>query len=196
MKLIFLGKPMAGKGTMAKIMVKELGIPQVSTGDMLRKEVKADSELGKKAKEFMEQGALVPDDLIIKMFEANLPEGGFILDGFPRTIAQAEALDKVSKIDKVVDIFVSDATIIHRTVKREMCKKCGAIYGVDVPPKEEGECDNCNVPLYKRPDDTEETISKRLVVYEKQTAPLVEFYKRKVCMLRLMVRMEFKILKD
>ncbi len=170
---------MAGKGTMAKIIVEELGIPQISMGDILRKEVKADSELGKKAKEFMGQGILMPDDLIIKLLEANLPEKGFILDGFPRTIGQAEALDKISIIDKVVDIFVSDETIIHRTVKREMCKKCGAIYGVDVPPKDEGKCDNCHVPLYKRPDDTEETISKRLVEYEEKTAPLVGFYKEK-----------------
>jgi len=178
MKLVLLGKPMSGKGTQARMLTKELNLSHISTGDLLREEVKRNSGLGKEAKEYMSKGVLVPDELIIRMLEKNLPED-YILDGFPRTIKQAEALDKVSKLDLVIDINCSDKIIVKRTVMRQMCRKCGAIYGLDVRPKEDEKCDHCSGELYKRDDDNEETIKKRLEVYNNQTAPLINYYKDK-----------------
>ncbi|MDP3918363.1 MAG: adenylate kinase [Nanoarchaeota archaeon] len=178
MKLVLLGKPMSGKGTQARMLTKELNLSHISTGDLLREEVKKNSGLGKEAKEYMNKGVLVPDELIIRMLEKNLPED-YILDGFPRTIKQAEALDKVSKLDLVIDIDCSDKIIVKRTVMRQMCRKCGAIYGLDIKPVTEDQCDSCDGELYKRDDDNEETIKKRLEVYNNQTAPLINYYKDK-----------------
>ena len=184
MNLILLGGPGAGKGTQAKLIVEEYKIPQISTGDMLREAVKQGTELGKKAKEYMDKGELVPDEIVIGIVRDRLKqpdcEKGFILDGFPRTIAQAEALDKMldeigKKIDAVINIYVPEEEIVKRIVNRRTCKKCGAIYHlIYSPPKESNKCDKCGGELYQRDDDKEETVRERLRVYKQQTEPLIE----------------------
>ena len=189
MNIILLGGPGAGKGTQAKLIVEKYGIPQISTGDMLREAVKQGTELGKKAKEYMDKGELVPDEIVIGIVKERLKqpdcEKGFILDGFPRTIAQAEALDKMleelgKKIDAVINIHVPEEEIIKRIVNRRTCKKCGAIYHlIYSPPKEPNKCDKCGGELYQRDDDKEETVRERLRVYREQTEPLIEYYKKK-----------------
>ncbi|RLI80018.1 adenylate kinase [Archaeoglobales archaeon] len=189
MNLILLGGPGAGKGTQAKLIVEEYKIPQISTGDMLRDAVKQGTELGKKAKEYMDKGELVPDEIVIGIVRDRLKqpdcEKGFILDGFPRTIAQAEALDKMldeigKKIDAVINIYVPEEEIVKRIVNRRTCKKCGAIYHlIYSPPKEPDKCDKCGGELYQRDDDKEETVRERLRVYKEQTEPLIEYYKKK-----------------
>lgn len=184
MNLIFLGPPGVGKGTIAKEIVKEKGIPQISTGDLLREAVKEGSMLGKKAKEFMDAGKLVPDDLVINLLKGRIQkddcEDGFILDGFPRTIPQAEALEGEVQIDKVLNFKAKDKTVISRISGRRTCKKCNAIYHVkNIPPKVKGICDKCGGELYQRDDDKEETVKKRLETYKKQTEPLIEYYKEK-----------------
>ncbi len=168
---------MSGKGTQAKLLSKRLNLKHISTGDLLREEVKNESDLGKEAKEFMEKGMLVPDELIIRLLAKGLSDDDFILDGFPRTIVQAKKLNEIRTMNIVVDVFCSDEIIEKRTVKRKMCKNCGAIYGLDVPPKEDNVCDSCASELYQRPDDNLETIRNRLKVYEEQTSPLVDYYK-------------------
>ena len=183
MKLIFLGPPGAGKGSVAKRVVEKLGILQISTGDLLRAAVKEGSELGNKAKGYMDSGGLVPDELVIDLLKDRISkpdcEKGFILDGFPRTIPQAEALEKSSiEIDKVVNFTISKEVIIERLSGRRTCKACGAIFHTkNIPPKKEGICDYCGEELMQRDDDKVEAIENRLVVYEKQTAPLIDFYK-------------------
>ncbi|BAT72201.1 adenylate kinase [Thermosulfidibacter takaii ABI70S6] len=189
MNIIMLGPPGAGKGTQAKMLVEKFGIPQISTGDMLRAAVAEGTELGKKAKEYMDKGQLVPDEVVIGIVEERLKksdcEKGFILDGFPRTVPQAEALDKIlekmgKKIDYVINIVVPDVEILKRLTGRRTCKQCGAMYHVIYnPPKQEGVCDKCGGELYQRDDDKEETIKNRLKVYNEQTAPLIEYYKAK-----------------
>ncbi len=189
MNIIMLGPPGAGKGTQAKMLVERLGIPQISTGDMLRAAVKDGTELGKKAKEYMDAGKLVPDEVVIGIVKERLAqadcERGFILDGFPRTIPQAEALDRVleelgKRIDYVINVAVPNEELITRLTGRRTCRKCGAMYHVVFnPPREEGRCDKCGGELYQRDDDREETIRQRLEVYQAQTAPLIDYYKKK-----------------
>jgi len=189
MNLILLGGPGAGKGTQAKLIVEEYKIPQISTGDMLREAVKQGTELGKRAKEYMDKGELVPDEVVIGIVRERIKqpdcEKGFILDGFPRTITQAEALDKMldeidKKIDAVVNIHVPEEEIVKRIVNRRTCKKCGAIYHlIYSPPKEPNKCDKCGGELYQRDDDKEETVRERLRVYKQQTEPLIEYYEKK-----------------
>ncbi|MBU0629227.1 MAG: adenylate kinase [Nanoarchaeota archaeon] len=184
MNLIFLGPPGVGKGTIAKDVVKAKNIPQISTGDLLRAAVKEGSELGKKAKEFMDSGKLVPDELVINLLKERIKKDdckhGFILDGFPRTIPQAEALEGNVEINKVINFKATDETVISRISGRRTCKKCSAIYHIkNIPPKVEGVCDKCGGELYQREDDKEETVKKRLETYKQQTAPLIDFYRKK-----------------
>ena len=206
MDLIFLGPPGAGKGTQAKMLVERYGIPQVSTGDILRAAVAEGTELGKKAKEYMEAGKLVPDEVVIGIIEERLKqsdcEKGFILDGFPRTVPQAEALDKVlekmgRKIDHVLTLDVPEEELIKRLTGRRTCKKCGAMYHtIFNPPKVEGVCDKCGGELYQRPDDNEETVRSRLSVYEQQTSPLIDFYEKKGLVRKIDGRGEIKEIFD
>ncbi|MBR9698832.1 adenylate kinase [Candidatus Woesearchaeota archaeon] len=185
MKLIFLGAPGVGKGTIAKRVVKKYGLVQISTGDLLREAVKRGTELGHKAKKFMDAGDLVPDDLIIDMLKERLSHDdcskGFILDGFPRTIPQAEALENSGVvIDKVLELAASHDVIIQRLSGRRTCTQCQAIFHItNMPSKQEGVCDKCNGELIQRDDDRPEAIQNRLQIYETQTKPLVEFYTAK-----------------
>ena len=184
MNLIFLGPPGVGKGTIAKEISKEKGIPQISTGDLLRAAVKEGSQLGKKAKEYMDTGKLVPDSLVIGLLKDRISKDdckdGFILDGFPRTIPQAEALEGEVNIDKVLNFKASDKTVISRISGRRTCRKCNAIYHVkNIPPKVKGICDKCGGELFQRDDDKEETVKKRMYTYKQQTTPLIDFYKEK-----------------
>ncbi len=189
MNLILLGPPGGGKGTQAKRIVEKYGIPQISTGDILREAVAKGTELGKKAKEYMDKGELVPDEVVIGIVKERLAqpdcEKGFILDGFPRTLKQAEALDEIledmnKKIDAVINISVPDEEIIKRIVYRRVCKNCGAVYNlIYSPPKEDNKCDKCGGELYQRDDDKEETVKERLRVYKEQTQPLIDYYRNK-----------------
>lgn len=182
MKLILLGAPGAGKGTQAEILCKELDIPTISTGNILRAAVKNGTPTGLKAKAFMDAGQLVPDEVIIGIITERLAESdcekGYILDGVPRTIAQAEALEKAGvAFDSVVSIEISDETIMERMSGRRVCPDCGASYHVvAVPPVKEGVCDKCGVALIQRKDDAPETVKSRLQVYHKETEPLKAFY--------------------
>jgi len=183
MKLILLGAPGAGKGTQAAILAKELSIPTISTGNILRAAVASGSELGKQAKACMESGALVSDEIIIGIIRDRLAEpdcaNGYILDGVPRTIGQAEALEQNGiTFDRVVSMEISDETIMERMSGRRVCPKCGASYHVvAVPPKQEGVCDECGSKLMTRKDDAPETVKSRLAVYHKETEPLKDFYR-------------------
>ena len=190
MRLILLGPPGVGKGTQAKILIKQYNVPQISTGDILRESVKNQTELGQKAKAYMDKGDLVPDDIIVALIQERLKQedtqNGFILDGFPRTVAQAEALEKMLddlsiSIDKIIDIDTDkEDVIVERITGRRICKQCGAIYHIkNMPPKVAGVCDICGGELYQRKDDNEETVRNRLKVYYEQTSPLKDFYKEK-----------------
>ena len=182
MKLILLGAPGAGKGTQAEILCKELNIPTISTGNILRAAIKNGTPTGLKAKSFMDAGQLVPDEVIIGVITERLAEpdcrNGYILDGVPRTIAQAEALEQAGIVfDAVVSIEISDETITERMSGRRVCEGCGASYHVvAVPPKQEGVCDKCGAKLIRRKDDEPETVKARLSVYHKETEPLKDFY--------------------
>ena len=183
MKIILLGAPGAGKGTQAQFISKHLNIPQISTGDMLRAAVASKSDLGLKAKDIMEKGELVPDDLILDLVKDRISENdcanGFLFDGFPRTLDQASALkDKGIAIDCVIEIMVDDIEIIQRMSGRRVHPGSGRTYHITHnPPKEENIDDETGEPLIQRPDDNEETVKKRLAIYHEQTYPLVEFYK-------------------
>lgn len=184
MKLIFLGAPGAGKGTQAEIIAAELKIPTISTGNIIREALANGTEMGLKAKSFIEAGKLVPDDVVIGIIKDRLAaedcEGGFILDGFPRTIPQAEALDKMGIIiDRVVDIEVPDENVVNRMSGRRVCKACGASYHIEnKPSKVEGVCDSCGGELSIRKDDAPETVLDRLKVYHEQTEPLKDYYEK------------------
>ena len=187
MRLIFLGPPGAGKGTQAKALAREWGVPQVSTGEMLRDAVKAGTPLGREAQRVMESGGLVSDDVMVGIIAERLrqPDAarGFILDGFPRTIAQAEALNRLLKdlgqgLDAVVYFDVPEAELIRRLTGRRLCRQCQTAYHlVSAPPRREGICDRCGGELYQRDDDSEPTVRHRLEVYARQTAPLLDYYR-------------------
>lgn len=189
MKLLIMGRPGAGKGTQAANIKEYYNIPHISTGDMFRQAMKNETKLGLEAKSYMEKGALVPDEVTIGIVEERLLEddckNGFLLDGFPRTIAQAEALDAFLakngvKLDAVLDVNVPAEILVRRMVGRRVCKTCGATFHVEFnAPKVEGICDNCGAKLIQRPDDTEATAVNRLAVYDQNTAPLLDFYAKK-----------------
>jgi adenylate kinase len=182
MNLIFLGAPGAGKGTVASAIGKELGLPQVSTGDLFREAVKNGTELGLRVKGIMEKGELVPDELTVALVRERLgrPDTakGYILDGFPRTIPQAEALGSFQRIDAAVNFQCGDEVVVRRLSGRRVCRSCGAIYHVqNMPPRREGVCDRCGGELYIRDDDRIESIRNRLRVYREQTEPLIGYYR-------------------
>lgn len=187
MKIILLGPPGAGKGTQAETLVKKHDIPHISTGDMFRKAIKEGTDLGLKAKSFMDQGKLVPDEVTIGIVRERLAQGdcknGFLLDGFPRTVPQAEALDKIlsdmnTTLDAVISIEVANEKLVGRLTGRRVCKTCGATYHVMFnPSNKEGICDKCGGELYQRSDDSENTVRSRLEVYEQQTEPLIAYYR-------------------
>ena len=188
MRIAFLGPPGAGKGTQARDLAQEWGVLHLATGDMLREEVAAGTPLGREAKSYMDQGALVPDDVIIRMMAERLGAAagrGFILDGFPRTIAQAEALARLLKdlgqtLDTVVYFDVSEPELLRRLTGRRVCRACGHSYHLTSnPPKRAGVCDACGGELYQRDDDTEATVRRRLEVYQRQTAPLLDYYRQR-----------------
>ena len=186
MKIIMLGAPGAGKGTQAKMIAKKYDIPHISTGDIFRANIKEGTDLGKEAKGYMDKGQLVPDELTVRILLDRVAKedckNGYVLDGFPRTIPQAEVLDKEvskmgDKIDFAIDVDVPDENIIRRMGGRRACLKCGATYHVEhIPPKKEGICDACGAELVLRDDDKPETVKKRLDVYHEQTQPLIEYY--------------------
>ncbi len=188
MNLILLGPPGAGKGTQSAALVERYGIPQISTGDMLRAAVKDGSPMGIKAKSFMDAGALVPDDVVVGIVRERLEkddcEAGFILDGFPRTVAQADALQRTLEemgkdLGAVVSLEVEADALVERLTGRRMCSGCGRGYHlVFDPPSRDGKCDSCGADLFQRDDDREETIRKRLSVYREQTAPLTDYYRK------------------
>lgn len=188
LRSILLGPPGAGKGTQAVGIKEKYQIPHISTGDIFRENIKKGTELGKRAQEYMNRGELVPDELVIEIATTRLLaddcKNGFLLDGFPRTVHQAEELDKFlaahgSKIDKVLDIAVEKEELITRLTGRRVCKACGASYHVvNVPPKQEGICDACGGELMQRADDNVETVTNRIDVYEAQTMPLIDYYEK------------------
>jgi adenylate kinase len=188
-RLIFLGPPGAGKGTQARGLAQEWGVPQIATGEMLREAVAAGTPLGREAKRIMDTGALVPDDVIVGLIAERLrqpdAERGFILDGFPRTIGQAEALDRLLKdlgqsLDAVVYFAVAEPELLRRLTGRRLCRRCQtAFHQVSAPPQRDGVCDRCGGELYQRDDDSEATARNRLEVYGRQTAPLLDYYRRR-----------------
>jgi adenylate kinase len=187
MRLILLGPPGAGKGTQAANIVKKYELPHISTGDIFRANIKQGTDLGNRAKAYMDKGELVPDSLVVELVEDRLQQDdtavGFMLDGFPRTLPQAEALDSVlanmgSTLNYVVNIVVDPSVLVERAVGRRICKDCGATYHIKFNPSNvEGVCDVCSGELYQRSDDNEATVTNRISVYTNETAPLVEYYK-------------------
>ena len=195
MNIILMGPPGAGKGTQAEILVKEFKIPHISTGDMFRDAIKQGTELGMKAKAFMDGGHLVPDDVTIGIVQERLTAEdctlGFLLDGFPRTVPQADALGKIldsleRRLDAVINIEVADEILMTRMVGRRICRQCGAPYNIEFnPPQEAGKCDQCGGELYQRSDDTEATVANRLAVYIQQTEPLLTYYQQQGLLIRV-----------
>jgi adenylate kinase len=189
MRLVFLGPPGAGKGTQALMVSERIGVPQISTGDILRDAVRRDTALGGKAKAYMDAGELVPDEVMLSLVDERLGQPdcakGFVLDGYPRTLAQATALDRVlaaggKGLDAVIMLDVPDDEVVRRLTRRRVCPKCRGLYNLDVgPPKVEGVCDRCKVPLITRSDDSASTIRTRLQVYRSETLPLVDYYRGK-----------------
>ena len=189
MKIIMLGAPGAGKGTQAKMIAEKFSIPHISTGDIFRANIKNGTELGKKAKEYMDKGQLVPDELTVEILLDRVAnedcKNGYVLDGFPRTIPQADVLDKEltklgDKVDFAINVDVPDENIVRRMSGRRACLKCGATYHIEhIPPKKEGICDKCGSELVQRDDDKPETVQNRLSVYHEQTQPLIDYYNKK-----------------
>lgn len=189
MRLVLLGPPGAGKGTQASAIVNRYNIPHISTGDIFRANIKEGTELGKKAKDYMNKGLLVPDELVVSIVKDRLTKEdckyGFLLDGFPRTVSQAESLDAEllsmgTKLDKVINIDAESKVLIERAIGRRICKECGATYHIKFnPPKVEGVCDLDSSPLFQRDDDIEETVATRIQVYFDQTQPLIDYYQDK-----------------
>ncbi|MCL6610079.1 MAG: adenylate kinase [Peptococcaceae bacterium] len=207
MNLLIMGPPGAGKGTQAEVLVKELDITHISTGDMFRNAIKEGTEMGRKAKEYMDKGELVPDEVVIGMVKDRLSQPdckkGFLLDGFPRTVEQAGALDKTLgdlgiKLDGVVNIVVPLDKLMARLTGRRVCKGCGASYHVLFnPPENEGRCNACGGELYQRSDDNEESVGTRLRAYEEKTQPLIDYYKDKGILLNINGDQEIKkVLED
>lgn len=184
MRIVLLGPPGSGKGTYASRLTAKLGIPHVSTGDIVREEINGQTDFGKRIREYSDRGALVPDEIITDLLRRRLEkpdyERGFILDGFPRTIPQAEALNRIAQIDVVINLNVPDDVIIQRLSNRLVCRRCGAIYNrLTLKPREDDICDRCGGELYTREDDQPKVIQERLNVYRGQTKPLIEYYERK-----------------
>jgi adenylate kinase len=184
LKLIIFGPPSAGKGTQAQRLSKEYGLPQVSTGDLLREAVARQTPLGAKIKSYLDSGRLGPDDLIVQLIKERVSKPdcakGYLLDGFPRTMGQATELDKMTDIDLVLNIVVDHESLVERAVSRRICMKCNAVYNVvSNPPKKEGVCDKCGGGLVQRDDDKEQTVRNRLKVYQEQTAPLIQHFRKK-----------------
>lgn len=184
MKAIIFGPPGSGKGTYASRLRAKLGVDVIAMGDIFREIMKEDRPLGKKVKQYVKKGLLVPDDVVIEVLKQRLAKSsskkGFILDGFPRTLEQANALDKIVAIDVVIKLTVPDSIIIERLSTRRICKNCGEVYNVRyLKPKVEGLCDRCGGQLYQRPDDTAKVIKDRIQVYERQTQPILQHYKEK-----------------
>ncbi|MFX1282489.1 MAG: adenylate kinase [Promethearchaeota archaeon] len=182
-KIVILGAPGSGKGTQAKFIMENLNIPQISTGDLLRAAIKNRSDLGLKAEKFMNKGKLVPDTIVLELLKERLDQNdckqGFILDGYPRNLTQAQDLKKITDIDLVINLDVNYNLLIERITGRRTCKQCEAIYHIKYnPSKENGICDKCSGELYQREDDTEEIVKQRINTYEIETRPLIEFYKQ------------------
>ena len=180
--IVLLGPPGSGKGTQGEKLSDEFGYTRLSTGDMLREAVRNGTDLGKKAKEYMDSGALVPNDLIIGLMKEKIAQakGGVILDGFPRTVEQADALAEQLDVDLALNLDVADEELINRLTKRRSCPDCNAVYHLIYnPPKTEGVCDKCGAKLYQRDDDKEETVLNRLKVYRENTMPLIDYYAKK-----------------
>lgn len=184
MNIVLLGSPGVGKGTYAEILSRKYDIPRISVGDLFRRAIRDETELGKKIEGYVSRGDLVPDEMVIELVKERLEKddcrNGFFLDGFPRTIAQAEAMEKFKKTDKVLNFVASDSVIMSRLGGRRTCKECGAIYHAkEVPPKVEGMCDRCSGRLYQRSDETPRAIKNRLLVYREKTKPLVDYFRKK-----------------
>jgi len=185
MKLIIIGAPGSGKGTQTSRLKSKFNIPMISTGDIFRKAIKDETELGKKIKKYLDAGKLVPDEMVIEVMKDRISrpdcEKGFLLDGFPRTLEQAKALDEIVKLDACINLDVPKEIIVDRLSARRTCKNCGEIYNLIVlKPKNEGVCDKCGGPLFQRDDDKEAVIAERFQVFEKQTEPLLEYYAKKL----------------
>ncbi len=184
MNMVFIGPPGVGKGTHAGIVARKYGIPRISTGDIMREDIRKGTILGKEVKSYMDAGELVPDEIVIDILKKRISQDdckkGFILDGFPRTLTQAEELERVTNINLVVNMLASHRVIIERITGRLTCRKCGAIYHVkNIPPKKDGICDKCGGELYHREDQSKEAVEKRLEIYEHRSKPLIEYYRNK-----------------
>jgi len=180
LRIVLLGPPGSGKGTQTERLCAELGFTKISTGDLLREAVRNDTPLGAKAKGYMDAGKLVPNELVVDLVKERLKvvKGGVILDGFPRSLEQAQLLDKIAKVDLVIDIAVNEENLVKRLTMRRTCKDCSGVYHLQYnPPKHEDKCDKCHGPLYQRTDDTEKTVRERLKVYKESTLPLTKYYK-------------------